>query len=229
MEVLKNHSLFTGLTEEAVRSAVSVMAELASDFKKNEYLAKEGDRIKHFGILISGSATSSIKYKNLPPKIVRFYQQHELVCLETALSDQGVSPVSARGAGNGRVLWLSYGRLFEAGPQAIAPRAKDRINKNLHAIIASNSIRLEKVSYMMSMHGMRDRLLTYLLIVSETLESQTFSIGMKQYELAAYLGVSKARLSVELRRLQEEGIILYDVADSRFTICEDLAEHILRE
>jgi CRP-like cAMP-binding protein len=222
MELLKHNILFAGLTTADISSVVPVITVRLSEYKKNEHLAKAGDMIKNFGILLSGGAVSYIYLRTLPPHIVRFYRANEMICFEYTVS-AAVSPVSIIGTEPGRVLWLSYAKLFKTEPS----RAKDRINHNLHVISTSDTVRLEKVKHMMSMHSIRDRLLTYLLIVSETTGEQTFSVNLKQYEIAAFIGVSKTRLSVELRGLADEGIISYDSKKSRFVIKKDLTDYIL--
>ncbi|MDR3365304.1 MAG: Crp/Fnr family transcriptional regulator [Clostridiales Family XIII bacterium] len=226
IELLKHNTLFADLAAEDVSSVAPAIAVRLSEYKKDEHLAKAGGIVKNFGILLSGSAVSYIHLRNLPPHIVRFYQTHEMVCLEYAAS-AAAAPVSVIGTEPGRVLWMSYDKLFAAPPEAIRPPVKDRLHRNLLAISTSDTIRLEKIKHMMSMHGVRDRLLAYLLIVSETTGEQAFTVNLKQYEIAAFMGVSKTRLSVELRCLAEEGIVSYNAKKGRFSIKKDLTDCIL--
>jgi CRP-like cAMP-binding protein len=224
MELLQHNTLFAGLAAEDISPVVAAISARLSEYKKDEHLAKAGNIVKNFGILLSGSAVSYIQLRTLPPHIVRFYQANEMICFEYSVS-AAASPVSIVATEPGRVLWLSYDKLLKAEPSP----AKDRINHNLHVISTSDTVRLEKVKHMMSMHGVRDRLLTYLLIVSETTGEQTFSVNLKQYEIAAFMGVSKTRLSFELRGLADEGIISYNSKKSRFSIKKYLPDYILQK
>ena len=79
----------------------------------------------------------------------------------------------------------------------------------VQVIAGKNRDLLRKVE-VVSKRTIREKILTYLSITSQTENSRCFEIPLGRIELAEYLCVDRSALTRELAKMRDEGLIDYD-------------------
>lgn len=73
--------------------------------------------------------------------------------------------------------------------------------------LADKTIRYYKKAEITSQRTTRDKLLSYLTVVSKEKNVMSFDIPFDRQELADYLEVDRSGLSAEISRLKKEGLL----------------------
>lgn len=83
-------------------------------------------------------------------------------------------------------------------------RAHALLRENLLAEIAEKYWRLRRRAEYLARHSLRARIAAFLLDAAADAGGNTFSLGMRRRDLAAYLGANRSALCRELSRLRAE-------------------------
>jgi CRP-like cAMP-binding protein len=102
------------------------------------------------------------------------------------------------------LLWLRLAEL-----EALNVKERENILNNIINLLADENIRLTYKADVLSIKGMRERIMAHLSIMQEKRGKRSFDLGMNQEQFAQYLCVNRSALSKELNRLKAEGIIAY--------------------
>ena len=76
-------------------------------------------------------------------------------------------------------------------------------------ILSDQNIKIMYKVDVLSKRTIRERIITYLSIISEKRNSHTFDIGMTQEQFAQYLCINRSTLSKELNDMRREGLISF--------------------
>ena len=71
--------------------------------------------------------------------------------------------------------------------------------------------------------GMREKIVTYLLLEAHTQQSTSFTVHLNRNQLADYLNVSRTSMCRELGRMKDEGLI--DYYQNSFKILDEKRLH----
>ena len=85
-----------------------------------------------------------------------------------------------------------------------------RLIENMVRIIANKNRDLMRKVEVVSKRTIREKLLAYLSIQTQTQNSRYFEIPLGRVELAEYLCVDRSVLTRELVKMKEDGLIDYD-------------------
>ena len=90
------------------------------------------------------------------------------------------------------------------------------IETSLTYRLADDNIKMAKKIEILVERGLRERILTYLNILTSKSGSNSVSVRMNREQLAQFLCVNRSALSNELNKMKKEGII--DFKKDKFTI-----------
>ncbi len=118
------------------------------------------------------------------------------------------------------IMMLNISRLLSVCPTACEHHNK--LIRNLVAVLAGRVLLFnEKITHM-SKRTTRDKLLSYLSSEGSIKQGKlSFDIPYDRQQLADYLCVERAAMSVELSKLQEEGLL--KTKRNHFELCEILS------
>ena len=106
---------------------------------------------------------------------------------------------------NTAALFLPYRAMMASCAHACEHHAL--LRENLLAEIAEKYWRLRRRAEYLARHSLRARIAAFLLDAAADAGGNTFSLGMRREDLAAYLGANRSALCRELSRLRAEGWI----------------------
>lgn len=203
-----NSPLFDGIDQEDRMAMLGCIGYYISTFRKGDIVAFEAERMKHVGVVLSG-AVDMIKEDIWGNKTMLVRMHTDDVFGETfACGSDNLSVVTFMVSQDAKILFLSFDRVMHSC--SMACQFHHRLIENMLRIIANKNRDLMRKVEVVSKRTIREKLLAYLSIQSQTQESRYFEIPLGRVELAEYLCVDRSALTRELVKMKEEGLIDYD-------------------
>ena len=216
ISVLKDSKLFQGLEIDEIEKVCNVIKPSEREYSKNQIIVNQGEPVGNIGILKRGSAVSMKYHFDGNTQLLRVYNQGEVFSLDAVNTSLSTSPVTLISQTDSIVVFIPYAKIFEA--ETISPETKKTIMGNSSEMLGNELIRLMYKIDVLSKRTLRERILTYLSLIRERSDGNTFDIGMNQEQFAQYLCVNRSVLSKELNKMRNSGLI--DYKGSRFTFCQ---------
>lgn len=201
--LLSRSQLFKGFSEKEIDEIYDEIMPHARTYAEDEILYFEGDEVRRFSVLFSGSVRAEKVYEEGSVHILNVFYPGETFCIEEAASLTGASPVNYVAAGGpATVVSIELRRLMNT-------RFGDRFNQNLIYSLADDCIRRLYKTEMLAIRGLRERIMTYFERMYTKTGMKTFGINMDRERFAQYLCVNRSALSNELSRMKQDGLIDY--------------------
>lgn len=215
LSVLRKCALFYGLSDDEILSSLHCIKAEAETREKNEYILRAGDKTDRIGLLASGNALVIQEdlwgNRNVITKLVPgdFFAESFAVIPDAVLS---VSVIATEPC---RIIKMDTTRLLSMCSSACDHHS--RLIRNLVTALAGKMLLFNDKITHMSKRKTRDKLLSYLSAESFRQNSLSFDIPFDRQQLADFLCVERAAMSVELSKLQKEGMLKTD--HSHFELC----------
>lgn len=205
MFILRNSPLFQGMTEEEILSVLHCVNASILHRKKGEYIFRVGDSTESMGLVLRGAMLSLQEDLWGHRNIIHRIGVGEYFAEPFAATPGSVLNVSVVADEDSEIMLLNMGRLLKTCPNACAYH--NRLVQNLVSVMARRVMNLnEKITHM-AKRSTREKLLSYLSAESMRQGKFSFSIPYDRQQLADYLSVERAAMSVELSKLQKEGYL----------------------
>ena len=203
-----NSPLFDGILPEDRKAMLGCIGYHIGTFRKGDIIAFEDENIRHVGIVLSGTV-DMVKEDIWGNKtmLVRT-RKNELFGETFACGSDNLSVVTFLVSEDAQVLFLPFDRVMHSCTMACM--FHHRLIENMVHIIANKNRDLMRKVEVVSKRTIREKVLTYLSIQSQTQASRYFEIPLGRVELAEYLCVDRSALTRELVKMKEDGLIDYD-------------------
>ena len=176
-------------------------------FQKDEYILRAGDRVEAFGLVITGKVLIIQEDFWGNRNILAAVGAGHCFAETFACSPGAVLNVSVIAETNVQVLFLNVKRILTTCPSTCSHHS--RMIRNLLSELAEKNLRLnEKITHL-GQRSRRAKILSYLSAEAQRHGSAEFDIAFSRQQLADYLSVDRSGLSMELSRMQEEGLLEY--------------------
>ena len=214
--VLSASPLFSGISEAEVTAMLACLRAETKAFPKDAFLLRAGDTAGAIGLVLSGSVlivqediwgNRNILSKAAPGQTFAA----AFACAPGAALNASVvaeQPVT--------VLFLDVQRILNVCPSACAHHS--RIIRNLLRELAEKNLRFSEKLTHMGQRTTRAKLLSYLSAEAQRLGAYEFDIPISRQQLADYLGVERSGLSLELGKLQREGLLDFHKSHFRLNV-----------
>ena len=206
------HTLFAGLSDEDISSALEYFSAKVKNYRKGELLHRFGEKLRSFGVVLSGTVqvfTDDISGHQMMMAIVTeggsFGESLCYLAVEEA-------PVYICAAEDCEILWLSAERLHNISENEFEHDLKNRFISDL----AQRALDMNRRIQILSKHLLRDKLITFFTDYARTYGTKPFSVPFDRSGMAIYLGSDRSALSRELSAMKREGIIDYNKNIFRF-------------
>lgn len=206
-DILKKNPLFRGLNEEELADILRNAGARTKSVKADEYLLRVGDTTSELGCVLRGSVLviqediwGHRNIMNLVPTGDNFAETF-------AAAGEVPLNVNVVAHEDSEILFVDVNRLLSM--QGADSAHRSIVVRNLISVLAKKTMAFnEKVTHI-SRRTTREKLLSYLSAQSQRQGSRSFTISFNRQQLADYLCVERAAMSVELSKLQAEGILSY--------------------
>ena len=203
--VLRNSPFFQGMTEEEILSILQCVNATVLRRKKDEYIFRAGDSTESMGLVLRGAVLSVQEdlwgHRNIMHRI----GAGEYFAEPFAATPGSVLNVNVVADEDSEIMLLNMSRLLQTCPNACEHH--NRLVRNLVSVMARRVMDMnEKITHM-AKRSTREKLLSYLSSESMRQGKLSFTIPYDRQQLADYLCVERAAMSVELSKLQKEGFL----------------------
>lgn len=207
-DVPEGMPLFTGIKKEEQTSLLGCLSAKELSFAKGDMIFLAGNPAKWVGAMLAGEA-QVIKEDFWGNRVIMTgLGVGDLFGEIFACAGLATLPVSVMAVTDVRVLLMDYKRIVTTCPSSCVFHS--RLISNMLKVVAEKSLLLNRKVDVLSAHGTREKLLTFLAAQAEQQHSRRFAIAFNRQELADYLAVDRSALSREMSRMQKDGVIQYE-------------------
>ena len=207
IDLMMKSKLFEGFSEAECLELRTLLRPTLKEYSRRQMLINEGDRVDFLGLVESGRLTCTKFYYTGNSHIISVLEPFDLLGLETVVTPTRISPVTVTAQSVSSILVFDYDSLIT--DKVLHRTSRLRIMENLIKILGNEGIRQMYKIEVLSKRALRDRVMTYLCLMSQKRGKDTFSIRMTQEQLAQYLCVNRSALSAELNDMAREGLISF--------------------
>jgi len=199
--------LFAGIVPEDMEGMLGCIGYHVRTFQKGEIIAFEEENINHVGVVLDG-AVDMVKEDVWGNRTMLLRSYREDIFGETfACGEDSLSVVTFVAAQDCKVLFLSFCRVMHTCTHACV--FHQTLIENMVRIIARKNRELMRKVEVVSKKTLREKILAYLSIQSQTQGRKQFEIPLGRVEWAEYLCADRSALTRELAKMKEEGLIDY--------------------
>lgn len=203
--VLKKCALFRGIEEKEYAHLLDCLGIIMKSYEAEEYIFFAGDKINYVGIVLSG-VVEIIKENVVGNKhILAFLGPSDLFAEGIVCTVSRISPVTVQANEPVKILFIPYERVITSCGNSCSFHIE--LIQNMMVVLGEKNVNLNRKLELLTLKGMREKLASFLLGVSNERGSNMFQILQNRTELADYLNVSRTSMCRELARMKEEGLI----------------------
>lgn len=206
-EYIKNFEnciLFKGIESIQILSLLDCLEAKIKKYKKGQLVFQNGCKINKCGIVLKGEL-HIVQYDYFGNRsILSIIEENQHFGIAYSLCNLTL-PICIEASKDSLVLFINMYKIITPC-QNLCPNHMILIN-NLLSILATKNVNLNQKIECLSKRTTREKILNYLTSQSVQNNSTTFKIPYDRQGLADYLCVERSAMSVEISKLQKEGLI----------------------
>ena len=205
LPILKKSELFAGMADEEILTALNCINAKSITAFKDEYIMRAGDKTENMGLILSGSAL--IVQEDLwgHRNIMTIITPGGFFAEPFAILPDAVLNISVVASEDCKLLLLNLRKMLTVCPSAC--QHHNKLIQNLVAVLSGKILLFNDKITHMSKRSTGDKIMSYLSTESVRQGSLEFDIPFNRQQLADYLCVDRAAMSVEISKLQKAGIL----------------------
>lgn len=219
--VLRNCPFFSGMEDLEILAVLQCVNAAVLKKHCDEYIFRAGESTQAMGMVLAGSVLIIQEdlwgHRNIMAKIT----SGDIFAESYAATPGSVLNISVVANEDAEILLLNVDRLLATCPTACAHHT--RLIRNLISVLANKVLMFNNKITHMSKRSTREKLLSFLSAESIRQGKLSFDILYDRQQLADYLCVERAAMSVELGKLKKEGIL--DTKRNHFILHETVCEN----
>lgn len=212
--VLKRTKLFSGVGEEDISSLLSCLGARKKEYKKGEYILREGEHISDIFILVEGKIHIQKDDYWGNRSILSVISVGEMFGEGYAAPESGALLNDVVAVEDSSVIFFDVKRILTTCSSAC--RFHNMIVQNMFFAISDKNRNLVQKLGHMSGRTTRTKLISYLSEEAKRQGSSAFTVPFNRQQLADYLCVDRSAMSNELCKMRDEGMIKFE--KSRFEL-----------
>ena len=205
LPILRHSPFFAGLTDKETLSILHCVNAVKVSKSRGSYIFRAGDATEVMGLVLSGSTLIIQEdlwgHRNILSKC----NAGDFFGEPYAATPGAVLNISVVAEEDCDTLFLNIKRLLVSCPTACDHH--QRLVRNLVSVLANKILIFNDKITHVSKRSTRDKLLSYLSAESVRRASLSFDIPFDRQQLADYLCVERAAMTVELSKLQKDGLL----------------------
>lgn len=211
--VLQECMLFRSLPEETIRDIILPLGTLRQ-FEKQTVIIDTQERTDFFGIVADGRIQILQIFADGRTSLMNLLRPTYLLGADLICTKSRRAPYYAVAASDVSVLFLPAQLILL--PNYLPERERLEVWRQLLTFISNENMRKHYRLAILSQKSLRGRILTYLTMQAQRRGTNSFQIPFSRGEMADYLCVNRSKLSHELSRMEQEGLIQFQ--QNRFTL-----------
>ncbi len=200
---MKKTNIFTNIKDEDITKMLKCFEAKKRTFKKDMVIMNYIGNTSTIGIITKGSAELIRNDYNGNRTIIDTLSEDDI--FGEVFSSYNIDELSIRALEETEILFIDYYHITKRCKKACPFHSKlveNTLNILSEKIINSN----ERIEILVK-KTIREKILTYLDIISKKKLSKTFTIPLTYTDLADYLGVDRSAMQREIKNLKEDNVI----------------------
>ena len=212
--ILKRTKLFSGVGEEDIASLLSCLGARKKEYKKGEYILREGEHISDIFILVEGKIHIQKDDYWGNRAIVNRIAVGEMFGEAYIAPESGALLNDVVAVEDSTVIFFDVRRIITVCSSAC--RFHALVVQNLFfAISEKNKMLVQKLGHI-SKRTTREKLISYLSEEAKRQNSASFAIPFNRQQLADFLSVDRSAMSNELCKMRDAGMLTFE--KNQFTL-----------
>ena len=211
---LEKNKAFSGVGEDDIASLLSCLGARKKEYKKGEYILREGEHISDIFILVEGKIHIQKDDYWGNRSILSVISVGEMFGEGYAAPESGALLNDVVAVEDSSVIFFDVKRILTTCSSAC--RFHNMIVQNMFFAISDKNRKLVQKLGHMSGRTTRAKLISYLSEEAKRQVSSTFTVPFNRQQLADYLCVDRSAMSNELCKMRDEGMIKFE--KSRFEL-----------
>lgn len=200
--------LFQNMTEQDIRSALQCVGAFQKEYKKEEFILLEEDKVQCVGCVLEGSIEMMREDVWGNKTVLLTIGRQELFGESFVCGSSMISSVSFIANEKTKVLFLPFDRVMHSCSYACTYHQS--LIVNMVRLIAEKNVNLISKIDIMSKKTLREKIGAYLSMEAGYHNSKYFTIPLGRVQLAEYLCVDRSALTRELNHMRAEGLIDFE-------------------
>lgn len=208
ISILQRSQLFAGVGEANIEAMLYCLSANLRDYKKGEYVLREGERVDNVMLLASGSLNIQKDDFWGNRSIVNHISAGEMFGEAYIAPESGPILNDVIALEDSDVMFFDFRKIFTVCSSAC--RFHTTVVQNLFFAISEKNRQLVQKLGHMSRRTTRDKLISYLSEQAKRNGSSTFSIPFNRQQLADFLCVDRSAMSNELCKMRDDGLLTFE-------------------
>ncbi len=207
LPLISSSYLFEGATIENVKAMLNCLSPRVQTFSKGSFVMGERQETQNVAMLLEGSVFAVQGDVLGNRHIVERFECGQCMALAYACAANAKLNMGLQAQCMSTVMFLNTKRVLTLCPQACKHHAK--LVQNLVSELAQKNLALNEKLTCISQRTTRGKIVSYLSSVMQRKGSNEFDIPFTRQQMADYLGVDRSGLSIELSKMQSEGLLKF--------------------
>lgn len=208
ISILQRSQLFAGVGEANIEAMLDCLSANLRDYKKGEYVLREGERIDNVMLLASGSLNIQKDDFWGNRSIVNHISASEMFGEAYIAPESGPILNDVIALEDSDVMFFDFRKILTVCSSAC--RFHTTVVQNLFFAISEKNRQLVQKLGHMSRRTTREKLVSYLSEQAKRNGSSTFSIPFNRQQLADFLCVDRSAMSNELCKMRDDGLLTFE-------------------
>ena len=208
ISILQRSQLFAGVGEANIEAMLDCLSANLRDYKKGEYVLREGERVDNVMLLASGSLNIQKDDFWGNRSIVNHISAGEMFGEAYIAPESGPILNDVIALEDSVVMFFDFRKILTVCSSAC--KFHTIVIQNLFFAISEKNRQLVQKLGHMSKRTTRDKLISYLSEQAKRSGSSTFSIPFNRQQLADFLCVDRSAMSNELCKMRDDGLLTFD-------------------
>lgn len=205
MERFEDIALFDGIPSEETEIMLRCLQPIRRKYSRQTFIFLDQQNVEMVSMVLKGTV-HILKEDYYGNKVLLSYANRgDLFGESFSFQQKTVSQVSFQAATDVDVLLMPLAKLLNTCSNS-CPFHQQLVRNLFRQFAEKNAALMDKIN-IISRLTLRDKILTYLTLMSEKAGSSGFAVTLSRTEMAAYLCINRSAMSRELAKMQEEGLI----------------------
>ena len=208
VSILKKTKMFTGLDDNEILSMLSCLDAKLFNYKKGEYVLRQGDYLSHIAILAEGNLHIQKDDYWGNRSILGQITVGDMFGESYVAPDSGALLNDVVAIEDSFVIYFDVKRIITTCSSAC--RFHTVVVQNIFFAISEKNKKLVQKLDHMSRRSTREKLISYLSEESKKYNNSSFDIPFNRQQLADFLSVDRSAMSNELCKMRNEGLLIFE-------------------
>jgi Cyclic nucleotide-binding domain. len=212
VDILKKSKLFANVGEDEIVGMLACLDAREKHYKEGEFVFRQGDRVESVSVLVRGALLVQADDYWGNRSIITSVGVGELFAQAYLAGEAIMNDVVA--AAGSTVIFFDAKRVLTTCSSACP--FHNQVIRNLFFALSETNLRLVTKLGHIQKRTTREKLMSYLSLMSKKTGSNSFTIPFNRQELADFLSVDRSAMSAELCKMRDEGLLRFN--KSSFTL-----------